>query len=344
MKKYYIGLDAHSRTCSFVVMDVKGHVLIRKRVDTTEAEILGLIRSIEGYKELAFEESTLSQWLYVLLKNEVDELVVANPALITKSSAAKTDFLDATELADVLRVKRLKPVFHSADERMELRALISGYEDLIQEIVRTKNRITALFRQCAITVGGTAFYSHPEAVEKLPSKTKQEVARALFEQLSLLVRQRREIYGERFRKNLRRFKELRLLCSIPAFGVVRSNQVVGIVVTPHRFADKYHFFSYAMLIRHKQLSDGTQYGNKRAFGKVQLKAIFKSAAVSALRGDNAFRRKYDRMRRAGVADKAARNAVSRALAATMLGVWKSGRKYNDHYQEVQQREGCRRQK
>ncbi|HUU02813.1 MAG TPA: hypothetical protein VM425_15375, partial [Myxococcota bacterium] len=69
-------------------------------------------RSLKGTKALTFEESTLSQWLYILLKDEVDELVVANPVAIAKSSAAKNDFLDATELADLLRVGRLKSVFH----------------------------------------------------------------------------------------------------------------------------------------------------------------------------------------------------------------------------------------
>jgi len=112
MKRYNIGLDAHSQTCSFVVMDPKGHILLRKRVETTEAEILEVIRSLKGTKALTFEESTLSQWLYILLKDEVDELVVANPVAIAKSSAAKNDFLDATELADLLRVGRLKSVFH----------------------------------------------------------------------------------------------------------------------------------------------------------------------------------------------------------------------------------------
>ncbi|HUU01398.1 MAG TPA: transposase, partial [Myxococcota bacterium] len=89
MKRYNIGLDAHSQTCSFVVMDPKGRILLRKRVETTEAEILEVIRSLKGTKALTFEESTLSQWLYILLKDEVDELVVANPVAIAKSSAAK---------------------------------------------------------------------------------------------------------------------------------------------------------------------------------------------------------------------------------------------------------------
>lgn len=337
--KHFIGLDAHCRTCSFVVMNEKGQVVLRRQVRTEEAEILGLVRGLEGTKALAFEESTLSQWLYILLKNEVDDLVVANPAAIVRTRSAKTDFIDATELADLLRVKRLKPVFHSADDRMELRALISGYEDLVQEIVRTKNRIKALFRLNALKTRGASFYADAKVVEKLPSKVQQEVARALFEQLELLTRQQKEVYGDRFKKNLRRFKELRLLCGIPSIGVVRANQIVGIVVTPRRFPDKYHFYSYSMLVRHKQISDGVQYGNKKAFGKAQLKAIFKSAAVSALRGDNAFRRKYDQMRQTGAEDRTARNAISRSIAATVLGVWKSGKKYDDRHMEVRQSGG-----
>jgi transposase len=341
MKSHSIGMDAHSRHSYFVDMNRKGQVLHRKRVDTSEAEILGFVRSLEGTKALTFEESTLSQWLYLLLKDEVDELVVANPAAITRCGAAKTDFIDATELADLLRVGRLKGVFHTDDDRMELRALISGYNDLVQEIVRTKNRLKALFARSALASRGTGIYTDEARIRELPSLARREVAKTLFDQLKLLESQRREVYWERFRKNRRRFSEIRLLCTIPAFGIVRSNQVVGIIVTPERFSDKYHFFSYAKLVRHKQGSDGKQYGNKQGHGQVQLKSIFKSATISALRGDNAFRRKYDQMRTAGTPDKAARNSVARALAATVLGVWKTGKKYNDHYREVKQRQNRR---
>jgi hypothetical protein len=41
-----------------------------------------------------------------------------------------------------------------------------------------------------------------------------------------------------------------------------------------------------------------------------------------------FRRKYDALRNAGKSDRVARGAVSKKIAATTLGVWKSGKKYN----------------
>jgi hypothetical protein len=119
--------------------------------------------------------------------------------------------------------------------------------------------------------------------------------------------------------------------------VVRANQIVGVMVTPHRFSNKYHLFSYAMLTRHNRESDGKLYGKKRAHGNTVLKTVFKSAFLSTTHSNTAFRRKYDEMRAAGKDDRSARNAVARKIAATVLGVWKSGKKYHDHYEEVTRR-------
>jgi hypothetical protein len=92
-----------------------------------------------------------------------------------------------------------------------------------------------------------------------------------------------------------------------------------------------------MLTRHNRLSDGKLYGKKRSHGQAVLKTVFKSAFLSATQSNTSFRRKYDEMRNAGKDDRAARNAVSRKIAATVLGVWKSGRKYNDKYKEATRR-------
>lgn len=337
--RYYIGMDAHSKTSTFAVMNRKGKVVKKVSVATTEAEVLKLLCSVNGPKALTFEETTISQWLYVLLKSEVDHLVVCDPAANFKKGA-KTDKIDAVELADLLRVGRLMPVFHTNDERIELRTLISGYEDLNKEIVRTKNRYKALFRLSATLVRGSRVYSDPKMIQKLSTKTQKFVAKPLFYQLAILD-QHKELYQKKFKQNFRRYKEMRLIKSIPGFGETNTNQIVGLVVSPWRFATKYKFFSYAMLVKHKQISDGVSYGQKRVYGQSQLKAIFRMAALAAMKSDNAFKRKYQQMILNGGNQKAAFNAVSRSLAATVLGIWKSGKKYDDHYQEVKLRKkGC----
>jgi transposase len=321
-------------------MDSRGRVLRKATVATNEGELLGFVRSLRSTKALTFEETMISQWLYVLLRDEVDYLVVCDPKP-NKRIGAKTDKIDALDLADLLRVGRLKPVFHTSDERAELRTLVSGYYDLVQEIVRAKNRYSALYRQSAIRIGGSKVYEDTELVQALPTRTQKFVAKPLMEQIAMLERHK-TVYQKSFERNLKRYREMQLIKGIPGFGPVFANQVVGIVVSPWRFATKYKFFSYAMLVKHRQLSDGIAYGNRKAFGNIQLKSIFKMAAKSVIRSDNAFGRKYERMLSEGRTDKAARNAIARALAATALGVWKSGKKYNDHHREVEPRpRGCR---
>jgi len=332
--KYHIGLDTHSTNSTFAVMDNGGRLLRMATVATNEKDLLSFIRSFRGTKALTFEETMLSQWLYVLLNEEVDHLVVCDPKP-NKRNGPKTDKIDAVELADLLRVNRLKPVFHTSDKRAELRTLVSGYHDLVQEIVRAKNRYSALYRQSAIRIGGPKVYADTELVKELPTRSQKFVAKPIQEQIAMLERHK-EVYHKRFEQNLKRYREMQLIKGIPGFGPVFTNQVVGMVVSPWRFATKYKFYAYAMLVKHQQMSDGVAYGRRKAFGNIQLKSIFKMAAKIAIRSDNAFGRKYERMLTQGHTKTAARNAVARALAATVLGVWKSGRKYDDHHREVKQ--------
>ena len=123
----YIGLDAHSKTCFFVVLNKRGKVVRKQRVNTNEENILAFVRSVKGKKRLVFEEGVLSQWLYLLLKDEVDELVVCQPS---ERQGPKNDEIDAGEIADLLRVGRLKSVFHVDSELKNLRTLVSGLRRL----------------------------------------------------------------------------------------------------------------------------------------------------------------------------------------------------------------------
>ena len=329
----YIGMDAHSKTCFFVVLNKDGKTCDKRRVETSEKTILEYVRSIKGPKALVFEEGVMSQWLYLLLKDDVDELVVCQPQ---EHMGPKNDEIDAREIADLLRVGRLKRIFHADNELMNLRTLVSGHQDLLGLITQEKNRLKALFRHVAIPTDATKFFEDPNIVVKLPTDTQKYVAYTLFKQIDMLEEQRRG-YEERFLANAKRFKEIKLLMSIPGIGVIRANQLAAIMVTPHRFADKYHLFSYAKLTKHNRESDGRQYGKSRANGQPLLKAIFKSSVISATKSNTSFRRKYESMKANGADEPAARGAVSRMVAAVVLAVWKSGVKYNDKYKEVAKR-------
>ena len=89
-----------SKNCVFAVMERDGRLVERAKIITTEGELRRYIRHWRAPVALAFEETTISQWLYVLFTDEVEHLVVCDPKA-NKYPGAKSDKIDALELADL---------------------------------------------------------------------------------------------------------------------------------------------------------------------------------------------------------------------------------------------------
>lgn len=326
----YIGLDIHSKTCSMVVLDKRGNIKIRQKIETNEKKLIETIRSIKNPKKLVIEELGISQWIYTLLKDEVDEMIVCSPAHLPNKIGPKNDYADAFEMADLLRCesKRLVPVFHDDSEIMQMRALISGYHDLNNALVRTKNQMNAILKQQGLKIENQKDYLCQSKLDDFKNSNKHFVYSQLQKQLNVHLEQR-ETYLLEFKKNKKRFKEIRQLMSIPGIGMIFANELLTAIVTPHRFANKYKFFSYCRLIKYQDESDGTVYKKRSSFGRKDLKAVFKNACMACLRGTSALREYYDVHREMGKSHQAASSAVCRKLAAIVLSVLKTEKKYDD---------------
>lgn len=332
--KHYIGLDAHSATCTFVVVDESGNVTHRTIVKTSEGTLLGFLGTLPGEKILAVEESHVSQWVYVLLHEKVQKLIVCNPCRLAKHQGPKTDYRDALRLAQELRGNFLQAVYHDESHWIQLRVLVSGYLDLVSEIVRSKNRLKAVFRSEIIDTSGTKFYSSKERSQELSHEHGRFVAESLFRQIEHLEERKLE-FRAIFTKNMKTYRPLKNLATIPGIDAVRANVIMAIVCMPHRFDSKYKFWAYCMLVRYLQISDGKVYGSKKIHGRYELKSLFMGAAENALQGESALKTYYEERRRAGVDHRGAKIAVARRIAAAALSVLKNNGKYDENYHENQ---------
>ena len=325
MKKY-IGLDAHSSTCSFCVMDESGKVHDDVKIVTNGRLLREYVRNVSGKKKLTFEECELSSWLYEMFKNEDCELVVCNPVENKIYKKAKTDKLDARQLADLLRGNFLKAVYHDGSDREKFRDLMSGYQQLVDDAVKIKNRYKSLFRKDGKRMLGKAIYNDEDLLKGLRRKDFQFVGKHMYHLLEEMEKSRQEYVGE-IKKYTRRFKETRVLKSLTGIADIQAAKIIAQVINPNRFKNKHKYFSYCGLVRHKQISGDRSYGDKKIWGNRTLKCVYKMAANSALKGDTAFRKYYDHLRRKGVGHKHARNAVSRKIAAISLTLWKNNVKF-----------------
>ena len=330
--KYFIGLDAHSSTSTFAVLDQEGQCILRKTVDTSEKNLWNVIESIHGERVLTFEESTISQWLYISLRDKVDRLLVCNPTYVAKKSGAKTDFRDALHLANELRCNHLKEVYHDDSIWVQLRTSVSGYLDIVQEIVRFKNRLKAVFRANNLKTDENDFYQNKDRAIEIKNESAKFVATNLFHQIEFLEQEKNK-YLDWFKNNQKKYRPIRNLMTIPGISLIRANIITAIICQPARFRNKHQFWGYCMLVRHIQESGGRIYGNKRIHGRRELRDIFIGAAESAVRSDSTIRDYYDALRAKGTSHKDAKVAVARKVASLSLSLLKNNDTFNDDYEE-----------
>lgn len=324
----YIGLDGHSSTCSFHVTNEDGSEMEDQKIVTNGRLLVEYVRSIKGKKKLTLEESEISHWLYRILKDEVDELVVCNPVHNQKYKKAKTDKLDAQNLAHLLRGGFLSSVYHDGSDRERFRNLMSSYQDLIIEAVRLKNRYKSLFRQSGQKVRGKELYSDESFLEDLQRPEEKFIGKQLYSFLEKLE-ESRLLYIKEIRRYGKKFREIKFLKTIPGIKEIQAAKIVSQVIDPKRFSNKYKFFSYCGLVRHPKESGGKSYGAVKIFGNRTLKCVYKMAARTVLRGESGLKIYYDNLCAKGVSPRNAANAVSRKIAAISLSVWKNLKKYDD---------------
>ena len=309
-------------------MDESGVETDNVTLPTNGRVIINYLRDIEGPKKLAFEECELSNWLYEILKDEVDELIVCNPVANKEYKKKKTDKIDAGQLAKLLRGNFLVPVFHDGSKRERFRGLMSGYQDMVNESVRIKNRYKSLFRRSGIRVAGETIYKDVSLLEKI----ERPDFRFVGIQLHYLLERMDEslgIYQQQIARSRKHFEEIGNLMSIPGIGYIQAAKIVSQVVTPERFPNKYKYFGYCGLVRHKRESGQRRYGTEKIWGNRTLKCVYKMAGHSAIKGTSALRKYYDHLRSKGLSDNKAYNAVCRKIAAISLSVWRNNRKYDD---------------
>jgi transposase len=291
-----------------------------------------VINGIQGERHMTFEESSISQWLYVQLKDKVDNLLICNPTYVAKKQGAKTDFRDALHLAQELRTNHLQPVFHDTSHWMEIRTTVSGYLDIVEEIARFKNRLKAVFRAEAIQTDENSFYKNKSKVKSLKNPSAKFVAEKLFDQIEYLEAEKGK-YKEVFERNRKKYRPIRNLMTIPGISIIRANIIAAIVCQPARFENKHKFWGYCMLVRHIQISGGKIYGNKRFFGRRELRNVFVGAAENAMRIEGELRDRYEALRAKGVEHKEAKLNLARQIASIALCLLKNNDKYNENYGE-----------
>jgi len=337
----YIGIDAHSQSCTLAVVGPSGRRLKSQLVETNGKALVEALKSIPGRKHLCLEEGTQSEWLHEILAPHVEEIVVTVPP---KRSGQKDDLGDAFARAEELRVGALESIVFKAPRQFSgLRNAVRAYGMVSQDIARTKNRLKAVYRSRGISTEDDVYKSKAAGryLAKLPESHRQ-LAESLSQQLEALVplQEQAETW---LHQEAKKHTIVRKLQSAPGVGPIRAAQVAAIVVTPHRFRTKRQFWSYCGLgIVMRSSSDWVRKDGHWVRAETKqtrglnrncqplLKAIFKGAATTVIGQipDHPLHQHYQRMVNGGIKPNLAKLTVARRIAAAVLAMWKNGEVYD----------------
>lgn len=299
----------------------------RPIVKEGSSDILGLksyLDNLKGTKILTIEESTSSQWLYIELKNSVDKIIICDPCRNhLLSEGAKTDKIDAIKLVQLLKSNLLKEVYHTGNDLIYIRKIVSAYDDLILAGVRLKNQRSALFR---------ANGKDHKKEEGLELASEQFVLEGIDRAIESYEKEKQR-YENEFIKLAKKYPSIQLIKSMPGIGAINAVKVMAYVVEARRFKTKGQFLSYCGLIKHDRISGGKSYGKKNPRFCRPLKGVFKTAAITAIpenRGNPLRDYYFYLIQEKRYADYDARNAIARRIAVLTLGVLKSEKKFEWH--------------
>src|SRR5438046_1737420 len=203
MNEKYVAMDVHKASVAIGVRDGAGKYIMESIVETKASTLLDFVKGLRGTIHLTFEEGTQSAWLYDLLKPHVAKCVVCNPRknkLLEEGN--KGDRIDVQKLSQLLQTGMLRPVYHGDHGTRALKESAHGYESLVGDRTRVKNRLKAIYRGRGISCEGAQVYhtqKREQWLAQLAGRGVQQRAVSLYSQLESLNNQVGEVQRQMLR-------------------------------------------------------------------------------------------------------------------------------------------------
>jgi transposase len=306
MAKYNIGVDYHKKFSYLVVKDKAGQVLRSGQVNNSKASVEKFLGPFREDSAAVLESCRNWCVMHDWLENIVDEVVLANPYKVKAIAEAKikTDKIDATVLADLLRADLVPQSYIATREVRDLRSLLRERMFFVRIRTMTKNRITTIFDR------------YPEEVQQMRAQSDlfgksgrvqleaielREPDRALIDRelnfidlVNVFIKEIEDVISDNFEEN----ENAQFLKSIPGIGQFFAMLIDAEIGEVSRFRDAKKLASYIGIVPSTYSSGGkTVNGRITRQGSKLLRWAFIEAVLPAIRSNEELRFEYDELRK-----------------------------------------------
>jgi transposase len=133
MEREYVGIDFHRRRSVVVRLNESGERLSVTRIDNTPAALADAVTAAGEHPEVVIEATYGWYWAVDVLQEVGARVHLANPnGLNWGERRVKNDVVDATDLADMLRLGRLPEAWIAPPAVRELREVVRYRAKLVQ--------------------------------------------------------------------------------------------------------------------------------------------------------------------------------------------------------------------
>ncbi len=332
---YYIGLDAHSRSCDFAVVRENGKLVKRMACRTAIDQLAGFLKTIPRPRYLVFEEGPMADWLWRNLREWVDDVTVCDPFrnhLIAKDGD-KDDPIDAAKLADLFRGGFVKAVHHCESfEQAVFKQHVQLYHDRVRHRVAESHRLRCLLKRHGVMASASSFdhdEQWAEVLEELPKNATLRQDVALLRQALVAATLQEEAMRRRLQQRARANDVIRRFQEVPGIAWIRAATIYVFLDTPWRFRSKAALWKYLGigLERRGSGSGPLLLQVPKRVNRLLKSTILGAAKTAAALDDNPFAVQYRRYLEQGLSKRLARRSVARSLSAVLWGLWKNGSAY-----------------
>ena len=328
----YVGLDVHKEFIEVCVVDRKGKILTRGRVDCRREELLRFATKELRKTDRVALEATTNTWPVVdILRPHVAQVVVGNP-LKTKAIAeakVKTDKVDAEVLAQLLRCEYLPDVWQPDATTQVQRSLLTHRTGLMCQRARHKNRIRCILNRlllevpcrCLWTKTGLAWLRKLELLptDRLMLDSELRQLQSVEQELIVVDQQLVEIS--------RKEPLVQLLMTLPGVNYVVALGLLSAIGDVTRFQDGDHLASYLGLVPiTRQSANKCYHGRITKAGNPQVRWLLTQACQHVSRHPGPLGAFFRRL-----AKRKPRHVALMALARKLVTVAYLVLKHNEPY-------------
>lgn len=323
---YYVGLDIHKRVIVWCTKLADGTVVDTGSIKSTRSALRQWASSIEQPWSGVMEATLFTAWIYDFLKPYAHKLVVAHPARVKAISSAKkkSDRIDASTLADLLRADLIPEVWMPPPEIRYLRELLRYRTMMVQVATKMKNKMSGMLMMNGIEYDARRLHRRkyfsellselsdtPESIKWMMKQSRQSV--------EIFCRTQKEIVGALEKAPLLSERVTRLK-TIPGVGSITALTWALEIGDPHRIPSISKAISYCGLSSALEESAGKQKRNPISKQRNKhLQTILIEAAKLAPRFSPLLRELYNREVNRGNKNQAT-IAVARRLTAWLMAI------------------------